>query len=393
MKNRLMRALIAVAGLAVACLPGTASAQASLDGLLKPYLADYSLPALAAAVAKGGKIVAAGAVGVRRAGADIPVTLDDRFHLGSDTKAMTALLAAMLVEEGRLSWSSTPAEVFPALAPGLDKGFAAVTLERILSHSAGLPSDSAEVGEVWGQALDQDGNLDAMRLFVVREWGKRPLAYPAGQGFAYSNLGYVIAGAMIERAAGKTWDELIVERLFTPLGLTTAGLGCQASPGRVDAPLGHVLADGKAAPFLAGPNCDNPSLIGPAGIAHMSILDFARWASWNAGQGRRPPALVRPETLRRLHTPLAAIAPAKDAKPGAPTIKGGYGLGWGLVEVDFAPQPLLHHTGSNNKNLAAVWVDVENDLAIVLAANIGGEKADAALKSLAERLYRTYSAL
>ena len=126
--------------LVCAALPlgsGPARAQASLDAVLRPLLAAYGLPALAAAVAKKGEIVAAGAVGTRQAGADIPVTVNDRFHIGSDTKAMTALLAAMLVEQGKLRWKSTTAEVFPEFVAGMDPGFATVTLEQLLSHSGG----------------------------------------------------------------------------------------------------------------------------------------------------------------------------------------------------------------------------------------------------------------
>jgi CubicO group peptidase (beta-lactamase class C family) len=94
---------------------GVAQAQTSLDSLLRPYLTQYELPAIAAAVVKDGKIISAGAIGTRRAGANIPVTINDRFHLGSDTKAMTALLAAMLVEEGKLRWNTTPAAFHPTM--------------------------------------------------------------------------------------------------------------------------------------------------------------------------------------------------------------------------------------------------------------------------------------
>jgi CubicO group peptidase (beta-lactamase class C family) len=382
--------LFMFACLALPLAPKPVWAQASLDAMLRPYLAGSGLPALAAAVAKNGEIVAAGAVGTRRIGTDIPVTLDDRFHLGSDTKAMTALLAAMLVEEGKLSWSATPAEIFPEFAGAMDPGFARVTLTQLLSHSAGLPADNEAVGEVWKEALLQDGNLDAMRRFIVGEWSKKPLASPAGTKFEYSNLGYVIAGAMIERAAGKTWDELIVERIFAPLALATAGLGGQASLGKVDAPLGHVLLENKPQAFLAGPNDDNPSLLGPAGIAHMSILDFARWASWNAGEGKRGPALVSAATLRKLHTPVVMLPP-EEGKPSEPLSSRGYALGWGVVKPDFTPHPVLEHAGSNNKNLAQIWVDVENDLAIVITTNIAGEKADAALNAIAKALYVKYA--
>ena len=110
-----------------------------LDADLVPYLSRYGLPALAAAVAKQGKVVAAGVAGVRRVGTTIPVTLHDRFHIGSDTKAMTALLGAMLVEEGKLRWNTTVGEIYPELVSSMAPGTKAITLEQLLSHTSGIP--------------------------------------------------------------------------------------------------------------------------------------------------------------------------------------------------------------------------------------------------------------
>jgi len=99
-------------------------------------------------------------------------------------------------------------------------------------------------------------------------------------------MGYTIIGAMIERVVKKTWDEAITERIFIPLKLRTAGLGPQSSLGKIDAPLGHSIVDGKVRAVLAGPNGDVPSIIGPAGIAHMSILDFARLGRMECRRGK-----------------------------------------------------------------------------------------------------------
>ncbi len=371
-------------------VPWPLPAQTSLDTTLTPYLSRYDLPALAAAVVKNGEILAAGAVGTRRAGMNIPVTINDRFHLGSDTKAMTALLAARLVEEGKLHWDSTTAGVFPELAETMDPGFRKVTLAQLLSHTGGLPVDNETFGNLLKESISQEGNLDELRYWLVGRWSRLPLASKPGTTFTYSNMGYTIVGAMIERVSKKTWDELITEQIFRPLNLKTAGLGSQASLGRIDAPLGHALINGKVKAFLAGPNGDNPAIIGPAGIAHMSILDFARWAGWNAGEGKREPKLVRPETLRRLHTPVITMAEKKEAAPGTPA-QGRYALGWGELTVPWAPGPLLYHGGSNGMNLAHIWIDRNRDLAIVTATNISGGKADEGLRALARELYTQFS--
>jgi CubicO group peptidase (beta-lactamase class C family) len=372
------------------CSVTSACAYSSLDAMLEPYLEKYQLPALAAAVVKNGEIVAAGATGTRRAGTKMTVSLDDRFHLGSDTKAMTSLLAATLVESKKLRWDSTVADIFPELAGKMNPALRKVTLQQLLSHTSGIPGDNDEFATLLGKAMFQDGNLDEMRYWLVEQWSLLPLESSPGKKFAYANMNYVIAGAMIERTAGKTWEELITELIFEPLGLKSAGLGPQATLGRIDATLGHISIDGKLKAFLSGPNGDNPPIIGPAGNAHMSVLDFARWAGWNAGEGKRGPKLVQAETLKKLHTPVVSMPLKQDARPGTPS-HGKYALGWGEVQVDWAPEPLLYHGGSNVKNLAFIWVEPKHDFAMVLMTNAGGEKADQALHALSQELYRLYA--
>lgn len=378
--------------LTLVCVSGAAHAQTSLDQELKPYLSKYELPALAAAVVKDGKIIAAGAVGTRRAGANIPVTLNDRFHLGSDTKAMTALLAAMLVEQGKLRWDSTVAEVFPELREKADAGFLRVTLEQLLSHTSGIPSDNQAIFDLWAKSVSEDGNLDEQRYWVMKEWSrsKQPLESASGSRFAYANMGYLTAGAMIERTTGRTWDELMTERIFIPLDLKTAGLGQQMSLGKIDAPLSHEILNGKIKAFLGGPDADGPPVIGPAGIAHMSVLDFARWAGWNAGEGRRGPRLVSPEAMKKLHTPVVGMPTKSDAAPGTPS-HGKYGLGWGQLDVEWAPVPLLYHGGSNGKNLAHIWVEPGRDFAMVVVTNISNKRANEAFFALAPELYKKFA--
>jgi CubicO group peptidase (beta-lactamase class C family) len=169
------------------------------------------------------------------------------------------------------------------------------------------------------------------------------------------------------------------------MGLSTAGLWVQASIGKVDAPLPHVIVDGKLKALLASPCADGSMTLGPAGLAHMSILDFARWVGWNAGEGKRGPALVRPETLKKLHTPVIE-ARVPNAPPGTPS-QGKYALGWGIPNVEWAEEPLVQHAGSNTLNLAQAWFDPKRDAGFVIATNVGGEKADAAFKVLAKELY------
>jgi CubicO group peptidase (beta-lactamase class C family) len=366
-----------------------ALAQVSLDALLQRQALAANFPALGAAVVVKGQLVAVGTAGTRRTGTQIAVTRNDRFHLGSDTKAMTALLAGMLVEEGKLKWDSTLAQVFPELEKTMDTRLQTITLTQLLSHTSGLPADNAAFGELLLKVTQMEGNLDQQRYSLLKEIAPKPLVAAPGSTFAYSNLGYIVAGAMIERATGQSWEEVIVQRLFVPLGLRTAGLGPTASMGRVDAPLGHRMVDGKLVAMLSGPEGDNPPILGPAGTAHMSVLDFASWGSWMAGQGKRAPFLVKPETFKKLVTPVAAMPLAATTST---TVAGAaqYALGWAILNMAWAETPLVFHGGSNNANKAYIWVDTQRDATVVIVTNVATPNTEDVMMKLAGQLYTAH---
>jgi CubicO group peptidase (beta-lactamase class C family) len=364
----------------------------NLNDELESLRGAHGLPALAAATVVKGELVESGVAGVRVNGSDIKTTIDDRFHLGSNTKAMTATLAGMMIEGGKLNWDSTIGQVLGADVKDINPKLAAVTFEQLLSHTGGIPTDNDEIGKLYFGSDAFALNLWTQRLKTVAAWKDHAPEQAPGTAFHYANLGYLIAGAMIEKAAGIPWEQLIVSRVFAPLGLKTPGLGPQATTGKIDAPVGHQVDErGVITPMLWGPAADAPPVIGPAGVAHMSVLDFAAWAGWNAGRGMRGPALVKPETLARIHRPHVNMGVIPNATPGTPR-EGEYALGWGQVQFDWTPGPVLTHSGSNSMNLATILVDRDRDIGVVVVTNFPGDQADAALRKAMETLYRRHTA-
>jgi CubicO group peptidase (beta-lactamase class C family) len=384
------RSWMATLLLALSPLPALgAEAPHRLDDELEQTRAKYGLPALAAAVVVRGVIVGAGVAGVRIIGTDFKARIDDRFHLGSDTKAMTSLLAGMMIEEGKLDWTSTIGGVLAIR--DMNPALAAVTLEQLLSHSSGIPTDTDEIIKLYFNADAFDSQPAALRLKMIEAWKAHAPVTPPGTAFHYANLGYITAGAMIETVAGAPWEQLITERIFAPLGLASAGLGPQATRGRIDAAIGHKVEDsGAVSPMPWGEAADAPSSVGPAGVAHMSVSDFAAWAGWNAGGGRRGPALVKPETLARIHRPHVSTGKLPDAPPGTPD-EGQYCLGWGQVKFAWTPAPVLSHNGSNGMNFAKILVDRDQDIGVVVLINFPGKKPDAAAGEVVEALYRRHA--
>lgn len=381
-----------IAGLAFGAIATPVKAQEDLAELLAPLRDDYGLPALAAAVSRDGEILAAGAVGTRVEGLDLPVGVDDRFHIGSDTKAMTATIAASLVDQGLLRWDSTVGEVLGERVPEMHPELAAVRLTQLLSHSSGIPSDNDEIVDLYYSPEAADLVPEQARLWMIEQVKDEAPALPAGDSpFQYSNLGYLFVGAMIEAVSGKPWEVLIHEVIFDRLGLESAGLGPQATMGRYDAPVGHRLEeDGTLRPIPWGPAADVPALLGPAGMAHMSVLDFVRWGQWNAQRDQPEPEIVTAETLAYLHRAQVQTPVLQNPPPGTPE-QGAYALGWGVVAPAWADGPKLMHNGSNGMNLAKIFVDSERSLAITVVTNRPGQEAEEAAALVLERLFEDYA--
>jgi CubicO group peptidase (beta-lactamase class C family) len=330
----------------------------------------HHLPALAAAAVREEKVIALEAVGFRKASERVPVTAEDQWHIGSCTKSMTATLAAMLVEDGKIAWTTTIDAAFPELADAMDPAWRRVTLEHLLAHRGGLPTEPPD--NLWRNAWRATGTLTEQRLEFVRGLLlRRPISAP-GEGFTYSNQGYAIAGAMLERTTGRPWETLMQERLFTPLGMKSAGFGAPGNAQKLDQPWGHRDA-GLPMPVPPGKDADNPAAIGPAGTVHCSIGDFARYAGWHARSIRTTARILGPASFAKLHTPPAG---------------GDYALGWVVLPREWAGGTALMHHGSNTRWFAVMWLAPAKDLAFVAATNVGGKNAEKACDAAVTELLR-----
>lgn len=338
------------------------SAHAATDNIapmLEEIRAKHKLPALAAAAFIDGQVVALGTTGTRKVGGREKVTDDDLWHIGSDGKSMTASLAAVLVQDGKIKWETTVAEVFPAFRGRMNDAWKAVTLEQLLTNRSGAPSDPPE--DLWQTAWKQSGSPASQRMDFVRGLVERAPEAPPGTKFIYSNQGYTIAGAMLEKAAGKPFEKLMTERLFVPLGLKTAGFGAPGDPRRVDQPWGHTGSGTSLVPVPPGPTADNPPAVTPAGRVHLSIADFARYAAWHAGGAAKNGKMLTEASFAKLHTP----------PPGA-----DYAMGWGIGEFSGSGGKVLMHEGSNTMWLAVIWVVPAKNSAFVVATNSVGTEAE-----------------
>ena len=365
-----------------------------ISSVLAESVQKHKLPGMAAAVVEDGHITAIGAAGVRCRGHKEPITTGDLFHIGSDTNSMTATLLAVLVEEGKLHWNSTPAEVFAGTVKEIDPAWKRVTLEELLTHRAGVRPNPAMITILGALALSPR----EQRLRVCRAVLSKPPEHEPGKDFSYSNTGYIIAGAMAEAVADDSWENLMTSRVFKPLGMEHVGFGAPGAPTPkstkatasssgipITQPWGH-LSDGEA--VRPGPSADNAPSLGPAGRVHLTLADWARYAvlHLSEGQGSQNDSraagmkpLLTVAALRKLHTSSGAAIDPVGTK---------YAMGWGVRKLPGSDSIELTHSGSNTMWYAVISLRMSENRAILIATNQGGPGAGAACGEVKAALLR-----
>lgn len=352
-------------------LPQSGKAQ-SLDELLEPLRAEYDLPALGGAIVIGEDLRALGAVGVRRVDEEEAVTIADAWHLGSCTKSMTATWIAILVEDEKLSWSTTVGEVYPQLleAKKMHADWADVPLEWLVQNRSGAPADLGFDG-LWGRLWQHPGKPAEQRQTLVEGvLAHAPVNVP-GTKYLYSNAGFSIAAAMAETVVGKPWEEGIQEDLFEPLKMKSFGFGAPGKRGKVVQPFGHRERDGELTPVELGPGDDNPSAIAPAGKAHGSLADWAKYAAFHLAGARGESERLAAETFAMLHEPH----------------QGDYAMGWVAREPRWAGTRTLWHNGSNTMWYCEIAIVPEANCALLVTSNRGDGRVREACAETLERLF------
>ncbi len=350
-----------------------------LHNLLAPIRDKAAVPALAAVAIKDGQIIAQGCVGVRAANASDEATINDKVHVGSCTKAMTATMIARLVDRGLMRWDMTLGEVF-AGRPGIHEKFRAVRLDQLLTNRGGLPREAPDA--LWSKLFLRLGTPTEQRLQLLDGMCAVSPEYEPGTKFVYSNQGFAVAGAMAEKVTGKAWEDLMRDELFVPLGITSAGFGAPGAADEVDQPRGHRGTSPSYLPVPPGIAADNPPAIGPAGTVHMSLPDWARFIAMHTRGDHallddKPAddpafAFVSKASLAKLHQ--AIDGEGANAKT---TDTSGYAMGWGVAARPWADGRVLTHSGSNTMWFCVVWIAPKKDFAVLVACNAGLDAAGA----------------
>lgn len=314
-------------------VPAASANGDKIDEYVQSELRDQKIPGVSIAVVRNGEIVKAQGYGLANVELNVPVTTETIFQSGSVGKQFTATLAMMLVEEGKLSLDD-PIGKYIADAPPIWKG---ITLRHLLTHTSGLSND------IYNRInMRQDYTEDEL----VKEIAATPLDFQPGEQWNYSNPGYVMMGIIIHKATGKFYGDLLREKIFTPLGMTTARIIDEADiiPNRA---AGYRLEDGE----LKNQEWVSPKLNTTAdGALYLTALDMAKWAA-----GLDSGKLLSRASFDQMWTPVKL----KDGKVEQ------YGFGWAFGEV--RGHRIIEHGGG--------WQGFTAQISRYLA-NKAGDKAD-----------------
>jgi oligopeptidase B len=321
---------------------------ARIEEAVKAEMTAQRIPGVSIAVVKAGEIAYAQGFGYANVEHNVPVRPETVFQSGSVGKQFTATAVMMLVEQGKIGLDDSIAKYFPQ-AP---EPWKAITVRRLLTHTSGM--------------TDYPSGFDFRRDYTEDELIKRgmlvPLAFAPGEKWSYSNLGFVTLGVLIHTVTGEFYGDFLQERIFEPLGMTTARIIDEADivPNRA---AGYRLVKGE----LKNQEWVSPTLNTTAdGALYLTTLDMAKWDA-----ALYTNKLLTKASLDQMWTPVRL----NDGTTYP------YGFGWSLSDV--RGHRVIEHGGSWQGFKAYIARYVDDTLTIVAFDNLAGSRLDRVVHRIA----------
>jgi CubicO group peptidase (beta-lactamase class C family) len=259
----------------------------------------FKVPAIAVSIMNAENIYLQEIQGVRVFDQPAQATLDNYFHIGSCSKSVLAVMAAKLIEQNKITWQTKFFDVFPELRAKANSAYGDITLEDLFISEAGIKAHTnaeAEPLPVFGPSV-----IDKRLEFIKHLIGQPPSSEKKNGRFKhlYSNPSYLMASAMLERASGHKYEELVKKTLIDDLGMSVH-IGWPNSIS-ADQPWGHLIIEGKVEAFAPSHDYKVPYLITPAGDLSMTTKDYAKYTQLHL-QGLRGKAnYISGESYRYIH--------------------------------------------------------------------------------------------
>jgi CubicO group peptidase (beta-lactamase class C family) len=352
---------------------------AAVDATVARTLKAFDVPGIAVAVVKDGQVVMAKGYGVRSLKTKEPVDANTLFGIASNTKAFTTAALGLLVEEGKLQWDDKVTKYIPEFQMYDPYATAEFTVRDLLCHRSGLGLGAGDLMQFPDSAdFTAADIIHSLRYF-------KPVSSFRSK-FDYDNSLYIVAGEVVARVSGQSWDDFVTARLLRPLGMSRSASVYARLPDPSNVIDGHGPVDGKVQVIRRDIN----TLLGPAGGIYSSVNDLSKWALMLLGGPGAPAPLLKPATLRELWTPQT-ILPVSPAPSPYNTHFAAYGLGWFLRDVRGYKE--ASHTGGEIGMVTKVMLLPELHLGVIVLTNQENGAAYTAVTNFIEDHYLDVSGL
>lgn len=359
--------------------PATPRALAGLDQFVSSQMTEWHVPGLAVGIIQDGRVLLLKGYGFRDVEQKLPVTPRTLMAIGSNSKSFTVVLMGMLVDSGKLDWDKPVRDYLPDFQLQDELASEAMTPRDLVSHRSGLPRHDL----FW-----YGGSSSRVEMYRRLKYLEPSTSFRGR--WQYQNLMYMTAGYLVEQRAARSWDDLIRERILTPLGMTRSNTSVRDLPGSDDAALAYVwrrcptdrpVATGAAsAPGGAGagsePACGlvkvpyrNIDAVGPAGSINSSVEEMLHYVQFHIDSGRyngRP--ILSKENEIQMQTPQMLIG-AQDYWPDELGV-ASYGLG--LAVTSYRGHKLVQHGGGIDGFISQMsWLPKQR-IGVVVLTNMSG---------------------
>lgn len=320
------------------------------DSFVEGLMKEKHVPGMAIAVVKDGKVVYKECFGCRDVENSLKVTPETVFNIGSTTKAFTATATGMLVEEKKLSFDDLVIDHLPEFRLKDDYSTTHITVRDLLSHKSALPGHDL----VWYKApVTFDDIIDNLKYLESK--------HSFRESFSYNNILYAVAGYLSGKVYGSGWEELVKDKIFTPLAMNSSSFALED----------YLKVDNKAKPYkfddekLSETDYINISAVAPAGAINSNINDMSKWLLFNLNKGKvNDQQLVSESMMTQLHTP-SVIVPFQ--LEYAEDFYRTYALGWGVTA--YRGHLIVSHEGSIDGYHSHVSFMPQDNIGIVVLSN------------------------
>ncbi|PLX23963.1 MAG: hypothetical protein C0597_00460 [Marinilabiliales bacterium] len=320
------------------------------DRAVQRVFNDFNPTGLSVAIVKDGEIFFEKSHGYKNAEAVTFVDNNDIFNIASCTKAFTAAGIGKLIEEGKLNWDDKVIQYIPNLKLADNYITNNLTIKDILSHRTGF-------GTFYGDLLWYNTNYTNEE--VIKRMQYIPIIYDFRTQFGYQNNMYMIAGEIIEKISGQSWEDFIFQNFLSPLEMTDTRMSIDQFDGTEEMAYPHF----------------NDSLIGiynfeatkAAASIWSSTRDLANWAIMLLNKGTyKNEQILNPETIRTLFSPQTILSVSEERESFGIHFRN-YALGWSTY--DYNNCKIVEHNGGMPGFISKVALIPEENMAVIILNN------------------------